>query len=62
MKKVIAWPLVWGLFWTGHAVSYALRVDWLAWLYPVYNNLMLGSSAVQDWAGLDKPWSASSGC
>jgi hypothetical protein len=56
MKKVIAYPVAWGLFWTGHVVSYTLRVGALAFFYPLYNWLMCRSSDVQDWAGLKGPW------
>ena len=44
------------LFALGHWVSLPMcRFDW-AWLYPVYNKLMIWSSDVQDWAGNDLPW------
>lgn len=55
MKKVIAWPLMWSLFWLGHGVS-RIMVGRLGHLYPLYNWLMLKSSELQDWSGLKGPW------
>jgi hypothetical protein len=57
-KAILAWPITWALFWTGHVVSSVfLRWDSLAFMYPTYNRLMCWSIDVQDWAGLKSPWS-----
>ncbi len=56
MKKILAWPLSWALFWLGDVVSKPMHYFNWAWLYPVYNNLMCWSADVQDWAQLNEPW------
>lgn len=57
MKKIIGWPLAWGLFWLGDLISKPMYyLEFMAWLYPVYNALMSWSSDIQDWAQLDSPW------
>jgi len=57
-KKIIAWPLAWGLFWIGHIISRTLVTNgWLGSItYPVYNWFMFASVTVQDWSGLAGPW------
>lgn len=62
IKKIIAWPVSWILFWYGHYVS-RLLVDTtpcsgLTWVaYKTYNKLMVSSCRVQDWAYLEYgPW------
>lgn len=56
MKKIVAWPLTWILFWMGDLISRPMNyLDW-AWLYPAYNRLMIWSVDVQDWAGVNGPW------
>jgi hypothetical protein len=58
MRKILAWPLAWALFWAGDIASRAfLRHDATAFMYPVYNRLMAASCDVQDWADLSGPWS-----
>ena len=55
MKKPLAWAASWALYGLGHAVSIPMcKWDRMAFLYPVYNWLMLRSSRVRDWGGL--PW------
>lgn len=56
MRKAIAWPVAWGLFWAGHFVSRALVFNGLAFFYPAYNNLMYWSTVVQDWGAISSPW------
>jgi hypothetical protein len=56
MKKIIAWPLTWSLFWAGDFISKPLHYFNWWWLYPVYNRLMISSADVQDWGNLDGPW------
>jgi hypothetical protein len=56
MKKIIAWPLAWSLYWAGDIISKPLNYFNWWWLYPVYNNLMCASFVVQDWAKLNGPW------
>lgn len=56
IKKIIAWPVVWSLYYLGDAVSHPMNhFDW-GWLYSVYSKLMTTSLNVQDWAGLSSPW------
>lgn len=58
LKMILGFPITWGLYWVGHAISkFYLRFDALSFLYPVYNKLMCMSGDVQDWAGLKSPWS-----
>lgn len=58
MRKVLALPLAYALFWVGHLVSRVfLRYDATAFMYPIYNRLMVASCDVQDWADLPGPWS-----
>ncbi|PPD52545.1 MAG: hypothetical protein CTY12_06280 [Methylotenera sp.] len=57
MKKIIGWPLAWGLFWLGDLVSKPMYyIECMAWLYPLYNALMSWSSHIQEWAKLESPW------
>lgn len=56
MKKAVAWPVAWALFWSGHLVSKLLYFEPGVTAYPLYNWLMCRSSDVQDWAGLSGPW------
>lgn len=57
MKVLAASIASFCLFWLGHAVSRVmLRADWLSFLYPVYNRLMLASSDVEEWAGVEVMW------
>ena len=56
MKKIIARLISEVLFYIGHWISAPMNYfDW-AWIYPIYNKIMLYSCNVQDWAGNDKPW------
>jgi len=57
VRRIVAWPTAWALFWAGHCVSAVfLRHDATAFMYPIYNRLMGWSVVVQDWAGLSSPW------
>jgi hypothetical protein len=56
MRKNIGYAISWALYWVGDLVSRVMHVDFMWWLYPVYNRSMLWSSQVQDWAGNDTPW------
>lgn len=59
MKKIIAWPVAWALYWVGDLMCRPLHTDvigngpeWLADIfYRPYNWLMLLSCDVQDWGG-----------
>lgn len=56
MRKLIGYIISWILFWIGDLVSKPMdRFDW-AWLYPMYNRLMISSLLVQDWAKNTTPW------
>jgi hypothetical protein len=62
MKKIVAWPITWALFWIGHVLSKLMELsdDGLPWrLYPAYNKLMTYSFIVQIWGGLKSPWKES---
>lgn len=56
-----AWPLMWACYWLGHLASKSLvwrdTERWVAFWYPIYNRLMLWSSAIQDRFDLSGPWS-----
>lgn len=56
-RKIIAWPVVWLLFWFGDGISRIMNFfDW-GLLYPVYNRSMIWSLDLQEWAGNDfGPW------
>ena len=58
MRKIVAWPLCWSLYWLGHWVSKPMNwCDFLARLYPVYNRLMIWSGNIQDWGQVKSgPW------
>ena len=57
MKKFIGWLLSWLFFWLGDIVSKPMYYfDCMAWLYPVYNNLMTWSYDIQEWGGDHGPW------
>lgn len=57
MKKTFGWLVAWTLFWMGDLVSKPMYyIEWMAWLYPLYNTLMSWSSSVQEWSGNDSPW------
>jgi hypothetical protein len=44
------------LFWLGDLVSRPMwRYDF-GFLYPIYNNLMIWSSNIQDWGSANGPW------
>jgi hypothetical protein len=53
MRKVIGWPVAWGLFWLGDLVSKPMERFDLWMLYSTYNWLMGRSYAVSEWAGLE---------
>jgi hypothetical protein len=56
MKKIIARISSEILYYLGDWISYPMHYfDW-AWLYPIYNKLMMYSIDIQDWAKNDKPW------
>jgi hypothetical protein len=56
IKKFLARCVSEILYYIGHWISFPMSwFDW-HWIYPIYNKIMLWSSAVQDWAGNDKPW------
>ena len=62
MRKILAYILSWILFGLGDLISRLMnRFDCMAWLYPTYNNLMLWSYNIQEWAGNSGPWKKSNG-
>lgn len=57
MRVLLGMAGSFSLFWAGHAISRAvLRYDCLAFLYPLYNRLLLWSSNIEEWAGIDFYW------
>jgi len=59
MKKILGYILSITLYRTGDLISYPmLRFDW-AYLYPIYNQLMIWSYEIQKWAGIQGPWQES---
>jgi hypothetical protein len=56
MRKFIGCILSRVLYWLGDLVSKPMdRLDW-AWLYPLYNRLMISSLLVQDRTKNTSPW------
>ena len=61
MRKTIGYIVSWALYGLGDLVSKPMdRLDW-AWLYPVYNRLMISSLLVQDWAKNSSTWGKNNG-
>lgn len=56
MRKIIAYPLVWILFWIGDWISRTILFEKYGNLYTIYNNCMIWSSNIQDWGKLKNPW------
>lgn len=57
MKVLAAYIVSAVLYGLGHAISLALvRAGWLAFLYPIYNRLMLASFDIEEWAGVEFMW------
>ena len=60
MKSVIAWPVSWGLYATGHAFYWLCENtpdwEWLYWLAIVYQRLMGYSLFVHRWGNDCGPW------
>lgn len=58
LKKVIGWVGAWSFFGVAHVLSKVMNLNW--WtdgvIYTIYNNFMLASVTIQDWAGLKSPW------
>ena len=44
------------LYWAGHAISCVMNNAVGAYLYPIYNRLMIWSSEIEEWAGIDFMW------
>lgn len=51
LRYIIAWPVVWTLYYVGHWISLLMELD-VAWIirvvYYIYNKLMLASYYVQE--------------
>lgn len=57
MRKIIGYVLSWVLFGLGDLISKPMNYwDCMSWLYPAYNNLMLWSYNIQNWANNNGPW------
>jgi hypothetical protein len=64
-KLVLAWPASWFCYWVGDLYCRIMELwdnneYWVAFWYPLYNDFMIDSSTIQDWAGGTKyfPWGA----
>lgn len=59
LKHLVAWPLSWFCYGVGHLYSLFLNAWdnelWAAFWYPLYNDFMIESSNIQDWAGGQAP-------
>ena len=56
MKALIAFPIAWFLYLLGDTAYRVLALFddseyWVAFWYPVYNNLMIAADRVQKWCG-----------
>lgn len=59
MKALAAYLASFACYWLGHSISCVMRRgDWLSFLYPAYNRLMLWSCDAEDWAGIEFMWRA----
>lgn len=62
LKLIVAWPLSWFCYGVGDLYSRILNLwdneYWAAFWYPLYNDFMIDSCTIQDWAGGTKyfPW------
>lgn len=56
IKRVIGYPTSAFCYWHGHAVSRVMGNRMACVLYPIYNQLMRWSVAVEDWAGIEYLW------
>lgn len=57
LKKVFAYIISHTLFWLGDLISKPMNwCEVCAYIYPIYNRLMIWSSDIQDWAGNKTPW------
>ena len=59
VKKIIAWPFVWIFFYIGCIAGLPLNREFpgVGFFYEIYNWCMITSLEIQDWAGLEEPWS-----
>lgn len=59
LRHLVSWPISWLCYGIGHLCSALMNLwdneYWAGVLYPMYNNLMIGSSNIQDWAGGQEP-------
>ncbi len=55
MKKIVGWPLTWGLYYMGNFTSNYI-MNWFPRAYLLYSKLMVWSLSVQEWSGLERPW------
>lgn len=60
LKHLVAWPASWFCHGVGHLYSIILNMRdterWAAFWYPLYNDFMIESSVIQDWAGGREPY------
>lgn len=56
LKVVIAYLVSPTLFWIGDKVSIIMNLKYMSFLYVVYNGLMIASSDIEEWAGVQIKW------
>lgn len=61
LKLIVAWPASWLAFIFGAVCGVMSEFGegwkyWVAFWYPMYNDLMIGSLVIQDWAGGEEPY------
>ncbi len=60
MMRVVRFLAAWLLLGIGHALSIVMNAaDWLGWIYPAYNRVIIASSDVQ--GSGPGPWREPSG-
>ena len=53
MKKLY-YLIIYPMYWLGCLCAYGMYK--IHWLYELYSWFMAKSGDIQEWAGLDKPW------
>jgi cytochrome oxidase assembly protein ShyY1 len=56
IKRAIGRILSESLYFVGDLISYPMTWYGLAWIYPIYNCIMLWSDSIQTWSGASGPW------
>lgn len=56
MNVLTAYAVSFVCYWLGHGISKVMDNAVLWRLYPTYNRLMIWSSSVEEWAGIEFMW------